>query len=115
MATDEDKEKSGAKREIAFGNEVYETFLDSLAEVLAFRVTAKEAGRQVLDVLEEQSKAGATPMALPSGTELRNLAFDFAQLHVQSLRELTKIGRQDTDFLRRRLDARKTLKEKAEK
>src|SRR6185295_3028138 len=29
-----------------------------------------------------------------------------------SLRELTKIGRRHTDFLRRRLDARKTVKEK---
>ena len=114
MATDGGNEKSRAKREIAFGSEVYETFLDSLAEVLALRVTAKEAGRQVLEVLEEQyTKAGATPLRLPNGTELRNLAFDLAQLHVQSIRELTKIGRHHTEFLRRRLDARKTVKEKA--
>jgi hypothetical protein len=113
MATDDDREKSGAKREIAFGNEIYETFLDSLAEMLALRVTAKEAGRQMLDVLQEQSRPGATPLPIPNGTELRNLAFDLARLHAQSIRELTKIGRHHTDFLRRRLDARRKVKEKA--
>jgi hypothetical protein len=114
MATDDGKEKSRANREVQFGSDIYETILDSLAEVLALRVTAKEAGRQVLEVLEEQyARPGATPLGLPSGTELRNLAFDLAQLHVQSIRDLTKIGRHHTDFLRHRLDARKTAKEKA--
>lgn len=109
MANDDRGEpKSRARRELDFGKELYETFLDSLAELLALRVTAREAGTQLRDMVDEQmASPGTSSMRLPRGSELRDLAFDLAQLQVQNLRALTRIGRNHTDFLARKLAERK--------
>lgn len=113
MANDEKKpEGSRARKELDFGAQIYETFLDSLAEVLALRVTAREAGRQIRESLEEQPASGGGWMPrFPRGSELRDLAFDLAQLQVQNLRELTKIGRNHTEFLRSKLHEREAASE----
>jgi len=99
--------KSRARKELDFGKEIYETFLDSLAEVLSLRVAAREAGRQIREAIEEQaSPEGMRGYRLPRGSELRDLAFDLAQLQVQNLKAITALGRNHTDFIVRKLRER---------
>lgn len=114
---DKGEPKSRARKELDFGKELYETFLDSLAAVLALRVTTREAGAQLSEALDEQmTSPGTRPLRLPSGSELRDLAFDLAQLQVQNLRAITRIGNNHTDFLAQKLrERRKCETERAER
>lgn len=108
MHDDKAGTKSRARAELDFGKDLYETFLDSLAELLALRVTAREAGTQLREMLDEQvASPGSPSIRLPRGSELRDLAFDLAQLQVQNLRAITRIGRNHTEFLARKLGERK--------
>ncbi|MBY0279185.1 hypothetical protein K2Z84_27955 [Candidatus Binatia bacterium] len=111
MSKHHDDTRSRARREIDLGKEVYETFLDSFAELLSLRVTAREAGQQLRDALDDALNGEGMTPRLPKASELRDLAFDLAQLQVQNLRELTRIGRNHTRFLADKLAARREVAE----
>jgi len=101
---------SRASDELRFTHGLWDLSLDLLTQLLAARAGANEAR----DRLKQVFLQSADPLGLWRGyvfpgidpTEIRNLVFDLARLHVQSLGDLTRISARYTDSLAGRLRER---------
>jgi hypothetical protein len=108
--------KSRVRQQLKLADELYDLFLDGVAELLAIRHAAREMGRTLreeyddLAIADRFERLRITPLG---SMRLGDLAFDLAKLHVETFKDLTKAGRRHTDFLLDRIRAgQKQVKER---
>ncbi|MEW6268245.1 MAG: hypothetical protein AB1689_02975 [Thermodesulfobacteriota bacterium] len=104
----DDKVPPRARREVRLASELYDVALEGLAELLSLRQASNELGRQLWRDWDDRRDAGAR-RARPRGpfasSDVRDLAFDLAELNVKTFKEMTRIGRSYGDLLCKRIDA----------
>jgi hypothetical protein len=112
MADSSPKSKTRSKRELAMSDELYDLLLEGVADLLSVRHASSEVGRELRERWEELcdslpgSTGGAVMRSLRSA-DVRDLAFDLAEVNVNAFKDLSQVGRKySEEFWKRVKDAR---------
>lgn len=105
MAEQDGKPNSQARREVGLASELYDAALEGIAELLSLRQASNVAARELRSAWDDRVGSGRVADALrpPPLADVRDLAFDLAELNVKTFKDVTRLSRNYTDFVWRRL------------